>query len=374
MTKRPTLTERLIPMSKKLKSIRMFSIIIHSMIGVELLTIPINSVKYASNDGWLSPFIVGAVILLTAQGGFWICSKYPGLNFVEIVEVLYGKVFSKLFISFSAIYSIYIFGVTLRLFTESINLFLLEATPSIIIMLLSLLAVYYCASTNFESICIVFDILLPIVLFIIILLLLVSLTAITPCNLFPPLYKGFLPIIKGAYSIFYPAGASFVFVFALPYFENPQDTKKHVNWGIIISIIIYSAVTCLCIMVFGAVEINHLVFPTLTLTKAIQLESQVFERTESLFVSAWIPNMITTFVVYFFISTTHLKVMFKKTKDNIIRLAQLPLILAVAMMPKNNTEIFNMLDWGNVGMVCLTFVYLPAVILTILIKERLMKK
>lgn len=373
MKKRLTITERLIPLNKKLKSVRMFSIIIHAMIGVELLAIPINSVKYAGNDAWLSPFIVGAITLLAAQGGFWVCSKYPGLNFVEIVEVLYGKVISKVFISFSAIYSIYIIGITLRLFAESINLFLLELTPSIIIMLLSLLAVYYCATRNFESICIVFDVILPIVLLIIILLFLVSLTAVTPYNLFPPLYKGILPIIKGAYSILYPAGASFVFAFVLPYFENPRDTRKYINWGIIISIIIYSAVTCVCIMVFGAVEINHLVFPTLTLTKAIQMENQVFERTESLFLSAWIPNMITTFVIYFLISTIHLKMIFKKAKENIIKLVQLPLILAVALIPKNKAEIFKMLDWGNVGMSCLIFIYLPIVILTVLIKEGLRK-
>ncbi|KZL90340.1 GerAB/ArcD/ProY family transporter [Clostridium magnum] len=356
-------------MNKKLESIRMLSIVINAMIGIELITMPSSAVKYAKNDAWLSPLIIGAIILLNTQQGFWVCKQYPELNYAQIMEKLYGRFLGKVFILVNIIYNIYINGISIRLFSESVSMFLLDQTPVIIILIATMSIVTYCILMDFETISIVFDILLPIILLFILLLIIIALTAITPYNLYPPMYKGVLPVLKGSISSLNPAAAAFVFAFLLPMFKAPQATKKYVNLGIIVSTIIYSVFVALCIMVFGAEEINYLTFPTLTLSKAIQLNSEVFERAESLFMAAWIPNSITTFIVYFLISTISTKAFFNTKKDALVKLAQLPFIFIIALLPRNNVEVFKMLEWANNGIILLAFLYVPMVTLTAFFKK-----
>lgn len=357
-------------MNKKLKSISMLSFIIHGMIGIELITIPINAVKYAKNDAWLCPVINCIIIFCGLQIMFWICSSYPGLNFAEINEKLYGKVLGKLLILVIIIYNTYASGISLRLFGESINVFLLERTPILVIMVVFFALILYCMMMDLETISIVFDVLLPFVLFFIFLLVVLSLSAITPQNLYPPISRGFLPILKGSLATLNPASAFFVFAFILPQFSQPKTTKKYITLGLIIGTIVYSTIIGLCIMVFGATEINYLVFPTLTLSKAIQLENQVFERAESLFMAAWIPNTFTTMIVYYLISTICIKALFHKKKDKIIKLGQIPIIFMIALLPRNIAEVFKMLNLANLGLNILVLVYLPLVGLTVLIKKR----
>lgn len=361
-------------MLKKVKSIKMLSIVVNSMIGIELLTLPITAVKYAKNDAWLSPILVCLFMIITTLQGYWYYKNYPGLNFIQINEAVFGKVLGKLFISINILYNVYMHGVALRLFAESIKLFLLDKTPTFIIILVALVVVYYCTTLDFESLTIVFDILLPIELFFITLLLIISFSATTPSNLLPPLHNGIFPVFKGALASINAAGTSFIFAFILPNFEKPLDTKKFTLIGILIGSLIFTLVTAICIMVFSASEINHLMFPTLTLSKAIQLETPVFERTESLFMAAWIPNTITTLIVYFIISTTSAKAFFKTKKDSLIKLIQLPLILIVCLLPRNNIELFKMLSLANIGLNLLNFVYLPIVTITIFFKKKRWRK
>lgn len=356
-------------MAKKLESIRMLSIVIHAMIGIELITMPATAVKYARNDAWVSPIIIGIIILINVKQAFYAYKKYPGLNHAELLEELYGKFFGKTLILISIIYNIYINGISMRLFAESVNMFLLDQTPIFVIIMATLAVVLYCILMDLETISIIFDVLLPILLFFIFLLLAISISAVTPYNIYPPMHNGVLPVIKGALGSLNPGAASFVFAFLLPMFAEPQTVKKYVNMGVIIAAITYSAIVILCIMVFGATEINYLLFPTLTLSKAIQLKSEVFERAESLFMAAWIPNAITTFIAYFLISTICTKTFFNTKKDTAVKLLQIPFIFIIALLPRNQLQMFKMLEWANIGINFLTFLYLPMVTATVFLKK-----
>lgn len=355
-------------MTKKLESIRMLSIIIHAMIGIELIVMPSTTVKCAKNNAWFCPILVGITILINVYQSFWVMEKFPGLNLAEINEKLYGAVLGKLFTLMFALYAIYINGIKLRLFAESINIFLLDETP-LVISLATLAIITYCSLMDLETISTFFDILLPTVLLFIFLLMAVSLTTVTPQNLLPFFHGGIAPVIKGSISSLSPAATAVIFAFILPEFNEPKEVKKYVNLGVIISIIIYSLIIAICIMVFGATEINYLIFPTLTLSKEIQLRSQIFERAESLFMAAWIPNTITTAISYILISAISFKAFFNTKKSTVVKLAQLPFILLISMLPRNKVEIFRMFEIANIIVLFITFIYVPMNTLTTFLRK-----
>lgn len=357
-------------MNKKLDGINMLSFIIHGMIGIELVTMPQQAVIYAKTDAWMCPLIVGVITLIAIHTMLWICEQYPDLSFVQINEKVFGKIIGKATLLIFACYGSFISGLSLRLFSESINTFILENTPIWVVMCTFLGTMYNCLKRDIRSIAIVFDMLLPFVLFFIGFLMLLSLTAADTKNILPVLTDGVIPVLKGSFNILNQTSGAYVCIFILPYFNKLQETKKYFTSGIVFSSIIYSLIVMLCIMVFGDIEILFLTFPTLTLTKAIQVNVQVIERAESLFAAAWIPVTFTTIVFYYLVDTISLKQLFNTNKNNVLIAVQIPLIYIVAAIPKNIGQLFKLLSVANSIIQFLIFIYIPLFVLMVLIKKR----
>jgi spore germination protein (amino acid permease) len=356
-------------MNKKLESNNMLAFIVNGMLGIEVIIMPLSAVKYAKSDAWLSPILTSVIVLIILYVAFWLCGRYPGLNFPQITIKVFGKIIGKMAILISAVFAILYCSISLRLFAETINTFLLENTPIIVVMFIFLAAVVYCSMMDIKTISVVLNLLLPVILIFVFLVLFLSISAADLRNLLPLLSKGPIPIIKGSLNIFTPATTSFAFTMILPYFYEPKKTKKYITKGVIIGATVYTLILGMCLMVLGDIEIEQLIFPTLTLSKALQLEVQVFERTESLFMTAWIPITFTNLVLIFLIIMTNIKELFSFKKNNIAALAPFPIILLIALYPKNIGEVFKFLRFTNTFALTLAFIYLPLIIIIELIKK-----
>ncbi|WP_139906336.1 GerAB/ArcD/ProY family transporter [Clostridium thermarum] len=107
-------------------------------------------------------------------------------------------------------------------------------------------------------------------------------------------------------------------------------------------------------------------FPTLTLSKAYKLEVQVFERTESLFMTAWIPITFTNLVLIYLIVITCEKELLSIKKTITAALLSFPIIY-IALYPKDIYEVFDFLPLTNAFVLGLAFIYMPIIILVELI-------
>lgn len=357
-------------MNNKLKDVTMLSFVIHAMIGIRLLSLPRDVVKYASNDAWISVIIVYISASLTGYGFYWIGLKYPGLNFSQINEKVLGKLFGKVMMIAIAIYTISTIGLGLRVFADSINLFLLESTPSILIISIMLIACVYCLRKDIGIMSIILDILLPLLIISMIILVLLPVGKMEPKNILPVFYGGIKPVIKGFLQIVDPVLPCGIVGYVLPHFAEPKKTKKWVFIGISISALVYFLIVLMCIMVFGSDEINYLIFPTLSLTKSIQLRATIFERAESFFMAAWIPTTFTTIILYYFASTLNLKALLNTKKDAMITYAQIPLFFIIAFMPENIVEVFKYLNANAVLAQILNLIYIPLFVLAVFLKTR----
>ncbi|WP_163192586.1 GerAB/ArcD/ProY family transporter [Clostridium thermarum] len=356
-------------MNKKLKSNTMLAFIVNGMLGIEVIIMPLTAVKYAKTDAWLSPILTSAILLIVLHSAFWLCGRYPGLNFAQISMVVFGKIFGKIAVFISTFYNILYCSISLRLFAETISTFLLENTPIIVVMFIFLASVVYCSVMDIETISIIFNLLLPVILTSVFLVLILSISAADLRNLLPILSEGPMPIIKGSVNIFTPAATSFAFTMIMPYFNEPKKTKKYITRGIIIGALVYSSILAMCLMVLGNIEIEQLIFPTLTLSKALQLEVQVFERTESLFMTAWIPITFTNLVLIYLIVIICEKELLSIKKTIPAALLSFPIILYLALYPKDIYEVFDFLRLTNAFVLGLAFIYMPIIILVELIKK-----
>jgi spore germination protein len=319
-------------MSGKLKGVNMFSFVILSMTGIRLITIPGDVVKYAKTDAWLSVILLSILAISNGYVFYFIAAKYPGLNFIQINIRVLGKTIGKVVAVIICLYIFITNGLSLRLFSTGIKMYLLDKTPSIVIMLIFISACSYCLIKGIKTTSIVLDIFLPIILLLTIILLLMPYKNADIKNLLPTLHNGLKPVITGSLQMIDPAIGCAIIAYIMPYFENIKETKKWIISGIIVSIIFYLLIISMCIMVVGVKEISYLNYPAIALTKAVELKAEVFERTESLFMATWIPNALTTVIIYYIASTMCIKEIFNTKKINIAILAQIPFFIIIALL------------------------------------------
>ncbi|MDF2673563.1 MAG: spore germination protein [Clostridiales bacterium] len=346
-------------MKGKLKSINMFSILVQGLIGIRILTLPRDVIKYAKSDSWISMIIMYGITLLTAYTFYWISMQYKGLDFSQINVAVLGKFFGRLTLIPFILYGTLTIGLSLRLFAYSIRIFLLDKTPIIVVMSLALISCVYCLKKDIKTISILMDIFLPVVLISCLLLVILPIASVDPGNLLPVLHRGIKPVLMGTLQIIDPILPSGIIAFIMPYFEETKSIKKHIFWAITVSSLIYLSIITISLMIFGSNEINYILYPTLTLTKSIQSKSIILERAESFFMVSWIPITVTTLVINYFACTLSIKTFFNTKKDNLIIFAQLPVFLIIALIPQNIVELLKYLDYNAILALSINFLYLP---------------
>jgi spore germination protein len=365
-----------IKMEDKLKGINMVSILINALIGIRIITLPRDVTKYAKNDAWISMIIMYFVILATAYAFYWIALQYPGLNFSQINEVVLGKVIGKIIMVVIATYIISSLGLSLRVFAESLRLFLLDRTPLNLIMIIMILTVVMCLRSGIKTTIIVFDILLPIVLLFIFFLAILPINATDPKNLLPVLHNGIKPVLRGAREIVDPVIACGIIGYVLPYFKPTKKKSmiKYIFISITLSSFIYLTILVLVIMVFGINEIQHLMFPTITMYKAIALPTQFFERAEAIFITVWIPSTFTTLCIYFLAAVLNTKALFNTKEDNLIFYILIILTMIIANIPMDMAELFKYLEYNSILAEILNLIYVPIFTFIVIYKVKRGKK
>jgi len=359
----------------KLGSINMLSLFVNSMIGIKVLTLPRDLVIYSGTRSWMSLMIGALVALFTGLSLYWLGMKNPGLNTTQIVLKLMGRPIALIIMVVASFYFIGTAGLSLRIFADSINIFLLSNTPMSFVIIVMMLAGLYAVKQGLKVISIVFDLLLPVILFFIILLILLPVNNIDPKNLLPVFYGDIMPVIKGGYKAIEAFFGFAIIGYALPHFVEPKGVKKWIFISVAVCFSIYLGILLMALMIFGSNEISYLIYPTITLTKAIQLRVQLFERAESFFMAAWIPNAFTTLVIYYYLSIINIRSVFSKLNYNILAYCHFPLIFFVAMFPRNvvaSTNYLVLLD-NYIGK-ALVFFLVPGLIVLQLYRQRRKKK
>ena len=363
-------------MQDKLKGINMVSILIHAMIGIRVVTVPRDVVKYAKNDAWMSMIIIYFLILATAYAFYWIGLQYPRLNFSQINEVVLGKILGKIIMIAIGAYAIFSISLSLRVFAESIRIFLLDRTPLNLIMIIMILTVVLCLRSGIKTTSITFDILLPPLLFFIFFLILLPISATDPNNLLPVLHDGVKPVFRGSLEIIDSVISCGVIGYVLPYFEptKKKTMMKYIFFSVSVTFLIYFSILLLVMLVFSVNEIDYLMFPTISMYKSIAFQTQIFERAESLFMTIWIPSTFTTLCIYYLVAVLNTKALFNTKKDNFIFYILIIIIMFIANMPKNMIEVFRYLEYNAVLAQILNLIYIPSFTLVVIYKVKRGKK
>ena len=117
----------------KISTRQMISIIILFTLGGVLVSGGSNE---SMNDAWLATIAAMLLILPVILMYCRIVSLYPEMDFFQIINEIFGKVFGKIILALFTVYAFHVGTLTMRSFSEFLQVVSLPETSQLIILIL----------------------------------------------------------------------------------------------------------------------------------------------------------------------------------------------------------------------------------------------
>lgn len=181
----------------------------------------------AKNDAWIVA-ITGVIVSIPMLMVYAkLLSLFPEKGLYEILEIIFGKIISKIISVLYIWYSFHLGALVIRNFGEFINTVTMPETPMIVPMLCLGIVCIVAVKAGIEVMARVSAFVLPYLLLIMALVQLLGISSLNFEFIKPVLANGLKPILKGTFSIFtFPFAESVLFLEVLFNLKNKQSFKK----------------------------------------------------------------------------------------------------------------------------------------------------
>lgn len=359
--------------AERLKPVQVMTMIVGSILSVDILMVQRQMVLIANQDAWLALFLGGVLTLVVGLLVYKLVAMHPTADLPQIYLNVGGEFFGRVLLIPNMIYGVLYTGFSLRIFAQALKTFLLNKTPTYAIVVLMIIVVAYAVYNGIYTIGGLIDILFPMCLLTVIILSLLSLQQINPIYIKPILYDNTKGVLKGII----PGERMFtgygLFAYLYCHVDKPDKTLKWYLIGIMIPIFLYVTLTVLSIMAFNTDSIVSLVYPTLTLSKSIEFPTTFLERLEAFIAVLWIGIVFMSLVMFYYSVCRDLIVFLKmgKKAERVLPFALIPLITFISLMIGLELTVIDIFDKIKVLHTISIPIIIPiAIILTVIKRKR----
>jgi len=329
-------------------SARQFTIFIalYTM-GDAILYLPGQFVMDAGRDAWIASIfsvieMFSVVFLLTVLG-----KRYPGLTLLEYMEVILGKFFSKMLLTYFVGFSLLDVSILLMEVGDFMNSQIFPRTPTDVILLLFITIVVLAARLGPEATHRTSEIMFPFI----VVLFLFMIIALSPRfdlnNIQPVMANGLFPVVKASrvlFGFFFDSVALLIF---FPLVKQPNAATKSFYLGTAIGGAFIILISTAAVLVLGVDTISRHAFPAYMLGKKISIGNFV-ERIEIIFTVLWFTSLF--FKTYLFFMGTTLGVAklcgLKSNKIIALPIALVMVLLGRVMFPSRASfEEWSTIHW-----------------------------
>jgi spore germination protein len=332
---------------------QLYSILVTSIIGIGILSLPRALATKAGPDSLIVLLIGSIAFLIIALLMEKLVMKFPRKTMIEISDSI---LFKPMGLIIGFIYFMYMFLITaleVRAFAEITKNFLLLNTPIEVIIITFLVSVAYLVRSGIESIARLSVIVLPLSIFPAIIVMLVSIRDLD-FTYFLPILRTPLPDLMNAIPQVFFSFLGFEFILYLGFFvKDTKNLKKTAVSTIGFISIVYFIFTAVTIARFGIAENKSLIWPVVTLFKSVDLPGTLLENVEVVIMSTWLLSVFMTVCVAYYGATFLLSRIVKSREHNYLALFLLPLIYMLSLIPENIVQVGDYLDQyaNNFGMI-----------------------
>jgi spore germination protein KB len=314
------------------------SIIVLSILGSSIV---LGTARPAKGDAWIS--IILAVIISLIIGLFYarLLSNFHGKNLFEICELVFGKIFGKIFIIAFTWYALFINAFIIRDIGEFISItgiLNIREISQVFTMTLTMLLCIYMAKKSisvFGRFCVFF---LPLVVFLLLMGYVLSINNLTPEHILPVMYDGPKPVIDGTLSsISFPFTESFVFVMIFNSLQSKTSASKVFTKGVLFAGLMLFLMTIFDIMILGPNTLSASYFPTYTSLRRISIGT-FLERIEIIIILGFVFGVFAKSTCYLIAASKGIACLFN-LKDYTFIPTQIGfLVISLAYLFYENTK------------------------------------
>lgn len=353
----------------KISAYQLGILIIVTVVGVGILTLPRNVVEIANTDGWILILVAGAVTIGISLVINTLANKFPNETIIEYSRDLAGYPLSILIGIILILYYIIFAAFSVRIFGEVLKMYLLPNTPIEIIIITFLITTIYLVRSGLEGIVRFYEIIIFIMFIPYFIALFTGTSNLDYSNILPSFQIPPISILTGTLQVIFSfIGFEAVFLF-IPFVSDRKNMKKTLIIVMSIITFIYLISTIIVLASFGSHEIQTLIWPLMAYIKSIQVPGAFIEQLEGVIMTIWVLFIFTTLGTIYF-SPAFLLTRLTKTKEHkIFVIALLPIIYILSLQPDNVAQIYDWLGVFSMYAGTLVVIIIP-IFLLILAKIR----
>lgn len=320
----------------KLSNFEAIAIILTVTVTHSILTLPKSIMAPIGSASLLNIAYVSVLALILSIIVYKLLNKFPGLDIIDICEILGGKLLKRL-VGFAFLaYILFVSSVLLRTFSHCLKIVYYPMTDLIFIIAIFAISVPISCALNSETVFKANLIIIPIVLLSIVFLFVANARYFNFQNIFPLFGNGLnATFVKGASNIFAFAGITVLYLLP-PILKDRQQFKRISIISTSLSAIYFILIIATILFMFSTVSFTNELMPLYSAVRYIEFGT-FFQRLDSVFLLTW----ILAFFCYLGISYRFCTSIYKKItnikSDKLISYPFTLLILSLSIFPKDES-------------------------------------
>lgn len=285
----------------RISSVNLFFLLVQTMIGVGLLSLPHQTHEAAGSDGWISILISGFFIQLIVLLIWLLCRNFPNLTLFDFSKVIFGETSGTVLNFLYIIYLLTVICYIFIIYVDNLKRWILPETPAWILFLIAFVLLIYGSICNIKNVVSLFSLLFIFILFLFFITFLVyGDPYIDVRYLFPIGSSGGWNILKSTSD----SMISFIgFETLLIYFAFIKQSKtisalKGVFLAVLFVTIFLTYIVILSTVMLSPEEIKITPEPVLYILSAMEI--RILSRLDLIFLSFWGLIVFTTIISYTF--------------------------------------------------------------------------
>lgn len=299
----------------------------------------------AKNDVWISILVAMAMAVPMLFVYARIVKLFPGVDFWEILEKVFGKILAKIISVMFIWYSLHLGALVIRNFSEFIQIVSIPETPQFIIVIFIGALSIYIVRSGVEIIGRWSAFVAPMIALNIVLLFVLATTQMNPENIKPILNHGLKPVMISATSVFSFPFAETVLLLPLLTSLNKKGSPYKVYYlGLIIGGILILSGAIRNVLTLGVELAQTLYFPSYASVSLINI-GNFLQRVELVVsINFLLSGLVKVSVCLYSTSRGAAKLLNLKNYRKIVAPAALIMMTLSCIIYKNAMDMF---EWAT---------------------------
>jgi spore germination protein len=340
------------------------ALLITTILGTGILSLPRNVANAAGSDGWLLVLLGGVFAFVSSLIVGVLVKKFPQDTFIEYSQKVLGKILGYPLGIILILYFTILTALTVRVFSEVMNAFMLISTPRGFIIFTMLLLSVYILRHGIEPIARIGEILLPILIVPVVAMYLTAIPRADFSELLPFLNTPVKTLALGTFQTVYSFFGFEVLLMVGPYIRSPG----RVLWILLVAVgsitLIYLFVVIIVFASIGVEDTRILLWPSMSIIRTIMAPGGIFERLDALAMALWTIAAFTTINGMYYAGTLAVTHLTKAKEFKFFITIMLPWVYLISIIPENPLDTIRWMQVAGVVGIMIA-VIIPAVILMV---------